>query len=65
MDRMRLCIAVPFLYRPCPMPDETTADFLSRVDLDHKEEVQLLIRDDIETSPINYLLQSSDVTEEE
>ena len=62
---MRLCIAVPFLYRPCPKPDETTADFLSRLDLDHKEEVQFLIRDANETSPIKNLLQSSNVTEEE
>ena len=54
---MRLCIAVPFLYRPSPMPDQTAADFLSRLVLDHKEEVQLLIRDDIETSPIKNLRQ--------
>ena len=43
----------------------TAADFLSRLDLDPKEKIQLLIRDDIQTSPIEVYIQSSNVAEEE
>ena len=43
----------------------TVADFLSRLDLDPKEKVQLLIRDDIQTTPIEVHIQSSKVAEEE
>ena len=43
----------------------TAADFLSRLDLDPKEKVQLLIRDDIQTTPIEVHIQSSNVAEEE
>ena len=43
----------------------TAADFLSRLDLDPKEQVQLLIRDDIQTAPIEVHIQSSNVAEEE
>ena len=43
----------------------TAADFLSRLDLDPKEKVQLLIRDDIQTAPIEVHIQSSNVAEEE
>ena len=42
----------------------TAADFLSRLDLDPKEKVQLLIRDDIQTTPIEVHIQSSNVAEE-
>ena len=43
----------------------TAADVLSRLDLDPKETVQLLIRDDIQTAPIEVHIQSSNVAEEE
>ena len=43
----------------------TAADLLSRLDLDPKEKVQLLIRDDIQTTPIEVHIQSSNVAEEE
>ena len=43
----------------------TTADFLSRLELTPKEKVQLKLRDDILTSPIEVNLQSSDVLDEE
>ena len=43
----------------------TAADFLSGLDLDPKENVQLLIRDDIQTTPIEVHIQSSNVAEEE
>ena len=43
----------------------TAADFLSRLDLDPKEKIQLLIRDDIQTTPIEVHIQSSNVAEEE
>ena len=43
----------------------TAADFLSRLDLDPKEKVQLLIRDDIQTTPIEVHIQFSNVAEEE
>ena len=43
----------------------TDADFLSRLDLDPKEKVQLLIREDIQTTPIKVHIQSSNVAEEE
>ena len=43
----------------------TTADFLSRLDLDPKEKVELLLREDIQTAPIEVHIQSSDVAEEE
>ena len=43
----------------------TAADFLSRLDLDPKEKVQPLIRDDIQTTPIEVHIQSSNVAEEE
>ena len=42
----------------------TAADFLSRLDLDPKK-IQLLTRDDIQTSPIEVHIQSSNVAEEE
>ena len=43
----------------------TGADFLSRLELTPKEKVQLRIRDDILTSPIEVYLQLSDVADEE
>ena len=43
----------------------TAADFLSRLELTPKEKVQLKLRDDILTSPIEVNLQSSDVADEE
>ena len=43
----------------------TAADFLSRLELAPKEKVQLKLRDDILTSPIEVNLQSSDVADEE
>ena len=43
----------------------TAADFLSRLELTPKEKVQLKIRDDILTTPIEVNLQSSDVADEE
>ena len=43
----------------------TAADFLSRLELTPKEKVQLKLRDDVLTSPIEVNLQSSDVTDEE
>ena len=43
----------------------TAVDFLSRLELTPKEKVQLKLRDDILTSPIEVNLQSSDVADEE
>ena len=43
----------------------TAADFLSRLELTLKEKVQLKLRDDILTTPIDVNLQSSDVADEE
>ena len=43
----------------------TTADFISRLGLTPKEKVQLKLRDDILTSPIEVNVQSSDVADEE
>ena len=43
----------------------TATDFLSRLELTPKEKVQLKLRDDILTSPIEVNLQSSDVADEE
>ena len=43
----------------------TAADFLLRLELTPKEKVQLKLRDDILTSPIEVNLQSSDVADEE
>ena len=43
----------------------TAADFLSRLELTPKEKVQLKLRDDIITAPIEVNLQSTDVADEE
>ena len=43
----------------------TTADFLSRLELTPKEKIQLKLHDDILTSPIEVNLQSTDVADEE
>ena len=43
----------------------TAAAFLSRLELTPKVKVQLKLRDDILTSPIEVNLQSSDVADEE
>ena len=43
----------------------TAADFLSRLELKPKEKVQLKLRDDIITAPIEVNLQSTDVADEE
>ena len=43
----------------------TAADFLSRLELTPKEKVQLKLRDDILTSPIEVNIQSSDVADDE
>ena len=43
----------------------TAADFLSRLELTPKENVQLKLRDDILTSPIEVILQSSDLADVE
>ena len=43
----------------------TAADFLSRLDLNPKERVELKIRDDITIRPIQANLQSTDVADEE
>ena len=43
----------------------TAAGFLSRLELTPKEKIQLKIRDDILTSPIDVNRQSSDVADEE
>ena len=43
----------------------TADDFLSRLELTPKEKVQLKLRDDISTSPIEVNLQSTDVADEE
>ena len=43
----------------------TAEDFLSRPEVIPKEKVQLKLRDDILTSPIEVNLQSSDVADEE
>ena len=43
----------------------TAADFLSRIDLNPKERVELEIRNDITMRPIQVNLQSTDVADEE
>ena len=43
----------------------TAANFLSRLELTPKEKVQLKLRDDIITTPIEVNLQSTDVADEE
>ena len=43
----------------------TAADFLSRLELTPKERIQLKLRDDIITAPIEVNLQSTDVADEE
>ena len=43
----------------------TAADFLSRIDLNPKEKVELKIRNDITIQPIQVKLQSTDVADEE
>ena len=43
----------------------TTADFLSRIDLNPKERVGLKIRDDVTIQPIQVNLQFTDVADEE
>ena len=43
----------------------TAADLLSRLELTPKEKVQLKLRDEILTYPIEVNLQSSDVADEE
>ena len=43
----------------------TAADFLSRIDLNPKERVELKIRNDITIQPIQVNLQSTDVADEE
>ena len=43
----------------------TAADFLSRIDLNPKERIELKLRDDITIRPIQINLQSTDVADEE
>ena len=43
----------------------TAADFLTRLELTPKESVQLKLRDDILTLPIEVNLQTTDVADEE
>ena len=43
----------------------TAADFLSRIDLNPKERVELKVREDITFRPIQVNLQSTDVADEE
>ena len=43
----------------------TAADFLSRLDINPKEKVLLQIREDIQTTPIQVNIQSSDIHEED
>ena len=43
----------------------TTADFLSRLELKVKEKIRLKIREDVQTSPIEVTTSSSDVADEE
>ena len=42
----------------------TEADFLSRLDINPKDKVLLRIREDIQTTPIQVKIQSSDIHEE-
>ena len=43
----------------------TAADFLSRIDLNPKERIELKLRDDITIRPTQINLQSTDVADEE
>ena len=58
---------LPFKFRIMHVAgsQNTAADFLSRLELTPNEKVQLKLRDDILTSPIEVNLQSSDVADEE
>ena len=48
-----------------PRKMNTAADFLSRLDIQSKDKVHIMIRDDIRTTPVQVNIQSSDVAEEE
>ena len=61
--RLRLTVQIPYHARS-RLPN-TTADFLLRLELTPKEIVQLNLREDILTYPIEVNLQSTDVTDEE
>ena len=52
-----------FAYVPGRM--NTAADFLSRLDISHKQKVLLQIREDIQTTPVQVNIQSSDIHEED
>ena len=60
VERLRFRPTVQFYNRPRSRKDE----HCRRLDLDPKEKVQLLIRDDIQTTPIEVHIQSSNVAEE-
>ena len=47
------------------LESHTAADFLSRVELTATEKVELTIREDIQTHPIQIKMQSTNVAEEE
>ena len=48
-----------------PGTQNTAAEFLSRIDFNSKGRVELKIRDDITSRPIQVNLQSTDVADEE
>ena len=54
-----------FLIAHVPGKMNTAADFLSRLELDPKEKLQLTLRNDIETKPIEVNIQNADITQEE
>ena len=48
-----------------PVKNNTTADYLSRMEMDPTEKLVLTIRTDVETQPIKVNVQSAGVSEEE
>ena len=61
-DGQQVCDNFTIAHVPGRM--NTAADFRSRLYLHPKDQVQLLIREDIQTSPIEVHIQSSNITEE-
>ena len=58
MECVGLCSAVQF-------SENTATDFLSKIDLNPEERVELKIREDITIRPVQVSLQSTDVADEE
>ena len=65
LECMSLRTEIQFSHHVSSGTQNTAADSLSRIDLNPKERVELKIRNDITTQPIQVNLQSTDVADEE